>query len=285
MRVMVLVAAVLVLPSLWFMLRYAPTGRHLPDQSRVPENPLRAVMALAHNKPMLWYFAAAILHTLAGAFFIALEFMMMESWLGVGQYYVHFTLFHLLVASAAITPASRLITRLGKIQALMLAYSLNIAASLVLMVVLLNNAQSLLLFVIFQAVWALTSAMGNIAVFSLLSDVSDYSTLKTGVDRSATIFSLSSLSSKTCMALGIAASIALAAWFGFDPASDIQGPNVYWGLTLCMCILPILFNLLSIGCVSKTAITESRHAIIRRRLDAAPGVSNTRRAIPPRPAW
>ena len=268
MRYLVIVAGVLVLPALYMMLRYVPTGAHRPDQTGITENPFQALIALGHNKPAMWYTAANVLHVLAGAFYIALQFMIMESYLGLGHYYVYLLLFHLVVSTLATKLAVKVTFQLGKIKACMLAYAICILASLILMLALLNNAYSLTLLFVFNAVLAVGAAVINVAGFSLLSDISDYGTLKSCVDRSATYFSLISLSSKTCMALGIAASLAIAGWFGFDPKAETQGPQVYWGLTLCMCIIPIVFNAVAIFCLSKTAITSQRHDVIRRRLDA-----------------
>ena len=70
------------------------------------------------------------------------------------------------------------------------------------------------------------------------------------------------------MAFGISASIAIASWFGFDPKVSDHPPGVYWGLTLCMGVLPILFNLVAIFCLYKITINSQRHDVIRRRLDA-----------------
>jgi len=268
MRTLVVAAAVLLLPTLYMMLRHAPTGAHRPDRDRVHENPFRALVAIAHNKPAMWFIAAAIAHAVAGAFYIALKFMMMESYLGLGQYYVHLLLFHLVAASLAIKPAVSFIQRVGKIKAWKFAYMLSMLVSLLLLLVLLNNAYSLALFVLFNAAYAVVSAIANVASFSLLSDIADYGTYKSGVDRSATYFSLMSLSAKTCMALGIAASIALAGWFGFNPAAETQGAMVFWGLALCMCVIPILLNLIAVYCISKITVNERRHAAIRKRLDA-----------------
>lgn len=268
MRYLVMVASVLLLPTLYVMLRYAPIGVHRPDHARTPENPFRALMALRHNKPALWYIGASVLHYLASAFYIALIFMIMGSYLGLGHYYVYLLLFHLVVSTLAIKLAVKTTLRLGKIKACMLGYAICVLASFILLLALLNNAYSLMLLFVFNAVLGVGAAIINVAGYSLLSDISDYGTLKSGVDRSATYFSLISLSNKTCMALGIAASLAIASWFGFDPKAETQGPQVYWGLILCMCIIPILCNLLSIFCLPKTAITSKHHNVIRRRLDS-----------------
>ena len=268
MRYLVIVAALLLLPTLVTMLRHAPLGAHRPDRATMRENPFFALATLVHNKPAMWYVGAALFHALAGAFYFGLAFMVLESYLGLGQYYVYLVLFHLVVATLAIKPSVWVIGRVGKIKSSMLAYAVSLVASALLMVALLSNAYSLALFFVYNAIWAITSALVNVAIFSLLSDISDYGTLKSGNDRSASYFAVWSLSNKTCMALGIAASIAIASWFGFDPKVETQPTQVYWGLTLCMSILPIVLNVAAIFCVSRIRITSSRHDIIRRRLDA-----------------
>lgn len=268
MRYLVIVAGVLVLPTLYLMLRHAPLGAHRPDETRTPENPFSSFMALRHNKPGLWYMGSIVFHAVAGAFYIALAFIVLESYLGLGQYYVYVVLFQLVFATLVIKPAVKVIMRIGKIKACLLAYAICILISLIYIPVLFNTAYTLLLIFVFVAVWATASSIINVAAFSLLSDISDYGTLQSGVDRSASYFALWSLSGKTCMALGIAASLAIAGWFGFDPKADTQPPQVFWGLILCMCIIPILCNLLANFCLSKITIDSRRHAVIRRRLDA-----------------
>jgi len=268
MRYLVMVAGVLLLPALYIMFLHAPTGVHRFDQTKTPDSLVRGLLTLRRNQPALWYLSASTLHTLAVGFYLALQFMVLESYLGLGQYYVYIFFIQLVLATLAIKPAMKVVLRLGKIKVCMLAYAICILASLIFMLALSNNVYSLLLFFVFNAVWATASAIINVAVFSLLSDISDYGTLKSGTDRSAMYFSLTSLTGKTVSALGIAVSLAIASWFGFDPKVEVQLASVYWGLVLCMCIIPILCNLLAIYCLSKITITSQRHDVIRRRLDA-----------------
>lgn len=292
MRYLVMVAAVLLVPTLYMMLRHAPIGMRRPEQTKTTENPFRALMALRHNQSALWYIAAMVSHILTGAFYIALMFMVLDFYLGLGQYYVYLLLIHLGAGTLAVKPALLTIMHLGKIKALMLAYALLTPALLFLLLGLLNNTYSLVFFVLFNILGGMTSALANVAAYSLLSDIADYGTLKSGVDRSATYFSLSMLSGKTFLALGIAVSLAIAGWFGFDPTGEAQGPQVFWGLALCMCIIPLLLNVISIYCVSKITITEQRHAVIRKRLDlrakrvlkAVAGSSTTRTHNKSRPS-
>ena len=275
MRYLVIVAAVLLLPTLYMMLRYVPTGVQGVDQGRVQETPFRAMRALVHNKPLLWFIAASIFFSIALAFYNGLKFMVMDAYLGLGDYYVYLMLFHLLVATASIKPAMALISRIGKIKAYTIAMVFAVFAYVFFPFVLLNNAYSLPFFILVDVVFlAFSSAIGNVAMFSLLSDVSDYSTLKSGIDRSATCFSLQSLASKTCLAIGISLSIGLAGLLGFDPTVETQNAQMYWALTLCMAIIPATLSLMAAFFISKIAITAKRHAVIRKRLDARTARTN-----------
>ena len=268
MRLLVIVAAVLLLPTLAMMQRYVPATAHSADQAKIPENPFRAMRALVGNKPLMWFLAASTLFNFASAFYIGLKFMAMDAYLGLGDYYVHLLLFHQVVATLAIKPAIRFIERVGKVKAWTWAIALAAMAYLSFPLVLLNNTYVMPLFLLFYVVFSLSSAIGNTATFALLSDVSDYGTLRSGVDRSATCFSLQSLTIKSCLAIGISLSIALAGALGFDPTAITQDTQMYWALSLCMGFLPAVLAFLGAACVPMIGISSERHAIIRRRLAA-----------------
>ncbi|ARN73790.1 MFS transporter [Oceanicoccus sagamiensis] len=268
MRYLVVAAGLLVMPTLFVLLRYVPTGAHYSESLKTTENPFQAIHALMHSRPLLWFLAVSIAYVLAQGFYIGLEFMVMDIWLDMGDYYVYLSLLHLVVASLAVAPAMKIITRLGKIKALRLSIMVFAITVFLLPVVLLKSPYSLHLYAIFQMLYATASALGNIALFSLLSDVSDYNTFKLGIDRSASCFSLQSLVMKSMTAMGIALSIALAGWWGFDPAKTSQPEGAYWGLVLCIGVMPMLLSFVAALCVPGIAITEKRHAVIRRRLDA-----------------
>ena len=270
MRYLVFFAAVLLLPTLYMLLRHVPAGSHRLDQPHRPENPFRAMLALGGNTPLLLFLVVSVLFNMASAFYIGLQFMTMEAYLGLGDYYVHLLLFHLLVGTVAIKPGIWLINQVGKVRGWIIAILLSAAAFASLAFALLNSPYTFYALIVFNLVFGFSSAIVNVATYSLLSDISDYGTLKTGIDRSATCFALHSLTSKTCMAIGISLSIGLAGLLGFDPAlaPGQQGNFVYWGLTLCMAIIPTVLSLLAAACVPRIAITSARHAIIRKRLDA-----------------
>ena len=267
MRYLVMVAAIILLPTLYMMLRYVPAGVHRVDSTRVPENPFLAMRELMTNKPLLWFVAVSVAYTLANAFYIGLLFIVTNSYLGLGEHFVYLMLFNLVLSILAIKPAVAFITTVGKINAFLISALLAAVAFLILLLVLLNTAYTLPLFVLFFTVYGFSSALVNVVAYSLLSDVSDYATLKSGIDRSATCFSLQSLSMKTSSALGISASVGLVGLWGFDSTAQLQEGDMYWVLAVCMGIIPAMLALIAALCIPHIAITEPRHAIIRKRLD------------------
>ena len=195
MRYLVIVAAVMVLPTIYMMFRYVPTDRYRVHQNQKPENPFRAMRGLANNKPLLLFLTASAVYSIASAFYIGLKFMMMDAYLGIGDYYVYLLLFHLVMASLFVSPAMSFIEWTGKIKAWAVSMILSIFAFMTLPLVLFNNQYSLLFLVIFNLIYAFSSAINNIATYSLLSDISDYGTLKSGVGSFCHVF-LTSVSSK-----------------------------------------------------------------------------------------
>ena len=65
---------------------------------------------------------------------------------------------------------------------------------------------------------------------------------------------------------------------GFDPTLDDHGAEVYWALTLCMALIPAFFSFVAAILTPKIAITERRHGIIRRRLEAREARAQWRRS-------
>ena len=268
LRWSVIVAGVLFIPTLYVMYRYVPLSVHRTHQNKPKKNILRALSTLRHNKPFLWLLIAGTVYSMGASFFNGLYFMMVDMYLGLGDYYVHILLFQLIVASVAIKPVVSMIAKIGKMNAWIVAIVLSMLAYILLPVVLLNSAYSLYLLYLFNTIFALYSAITNIVIYSLLSDVSDYGTFKSGTDHSAVYFSFQSLASKTSLAVGIALTIGLAGLLGFDPSAETHGTEIYWVLCLCMSVIPLVLSLAALFFIPGIAITSRRHAVIRRRLEA-----------------
>ncbi|WP_133118511.1 MFS transporter [Paremcibacter congregatus] len=268
MHYLVVTAGILLLPMLYIYLRYLPTSAARPEFSKKSENPLRAMRELTNNSPLKLYLLGTASYFIAMSSDTALKFLVMSSYLDMGKYFGYLFLLTIIVSIIVVKPGLWFIERVGKKKGCLVAFAFNILSFSAMPLVLLKGDYSLHLYAFYSLSLGISTALANIAFYSILSDVSDYGTLKSGIDRSATCFSLQSLAQKTFMAVGIAIYIALADRFGFDPVASSQDEGVYWGLALLMGIVPIVFTLVGGLFIFLIPIDECRHDIIRRRLDA-----------------
>ena len=108
----------------------------------------------------------------------------------------------------------------------------------------------------------------NIMAPSTLSDIVDYSTWKSGVNRSASFFALYSFLVKLVGALGGGLGLVIAGWSGFEAGSVIQTESSVYGLHMAIAWIPALLTFISAILILYMPITGRRHVIVRRRIDA-----------------
>lgn len=101
---------------------------------------------------------------------------------------------------------------------------------------------------------------------AILSDISDYGTLQSGEDRSATYFAFFVFFNKCFTGLGGAVGFATAAYFGFDPANTHHSAAAAFGVKLVMGFLPAGLVLVAAGILLRFPIDRRRHDVIRQRL-------------------
>jgi Na+/melibiose symporter-like transporter len=102
---------------------------------------------------------------------------------------------------------------------------------------------------------------------AILSDISDYGTLRSGEDRSATYFSFFVFFNKCFNGLGGAVGFAIAAYFGFDPSLAQHDAASGFGVRLVMGFLPAILVLIAAGFIMRFPLDKRRHDIIRKRLE------------------
>lgn len=104
---------------------------------------------------------------------------------------------------------------------------------------------------------------------SMKADVIDLDTLSSGENRAALFFSAWSFTFKATSSIGAAIAIFGLSLFGFDAIDGSNnGPDELFGLRFLFSTLPSLFFLAGAAIVWKYPITETRHAEIRRQIDA-----------------
>lgn len=281
----------LLLPSLFFCLRYVPTTYLSSQHSKscryhsppvdAPEEKVKTSSSLLalwgnirHNKPFLVFLSAFLLWGIGLGSWVGLLYIFIDSYLAMGE---HFSIvaFIGVGGSLVLVPVfSRLARSQGKIAAWIVS-SLLTAFSILFMGFLEPQKSSISDLAIVMTLAYLGSMSFMIFAPALLSDIIDYGTWKNNSQFSGSYFSLFLLASKFNEAIGIALGLAVAGAFGFEPNHAEHSENAVRGLKLAGVWLPALLLMLSIAIISHIPINTHRHAIIckalaRREKRAAP---------------
>lgn len=104
---------------------------------------------------------------------------------------------------------------------------------------------------------------------SILGDVVDYGTLKTGVTRTASYFAFYLLTNKVAIAIGSGLAFMAVSAFGYDAkAGAVNDERAKLGILLVVAVVPALLKAPAALIMWWYPITAKRHAIIQKRLQS-----------------
>lgn len=155
--------------------------------------------------------------------------------------------------------------RIGKHQAVVVA---EIGQAAVNFGLLLVGEGDLALFIALAVAQGLMQGSGNLLLRAMLADVADEHLLRTGVNRTALLFSVFSISTKAGTALPVGIALPLVAWFGFDPAAAVNPSSGLLAVALVFALGPALAHVVAAALVRGFSIDEERQQEIRRELAA-----------------
>ncbi|MBY0418228.1 MAG: MFS transporter [Pararheinheimera sp.] len=230
-----------------------------------PVNIKTVVRDIIGNRPFLIFIVAHISMSLAWGCYAGLGFILMDSYLGIGEYYIYILLAFTLAAFIFSPVAVFLSARFGKKSAFCVS-GLFILLTVPLLPFAFSGHYTLPIMFITNILVGAANAIGSVTAQSLVTNISDYGTLKSGSERNASYFSFFGMANKIGYAAGAALSVGLVGWFGFDPASAEHAPNVALGFELALIWLPGVMALISIISMSLVPINERRHDVISRRI-------------------
>jgi len=98
---------------------------------------------------------------------------------------------------------------------------------------------------------------------SMLADVVDLDTMRTGEHRTGFLFAFLGMVRKFFEAAGVGIALPLIAYMGFDPQADTQTDLGIFGIMMVYCMLPIFLWLCSVAIIWNFPLTSERHARIR----------------------
>lgn len=102
---------------------------------------------------------------------------------------------------------------------------------------------------------------------SILADVVDLDTIKSGEPRAAFIFAFIGLVRKTFEAMGVGIALPLLAWAGFNAQSTENSSEALFVLLLMFCVVPLVLWLISIAIILRYPITHARQQRLRAALE------------------
>lgn len=286
----VVLSALVLLPALVVSLRYVPNTilgfSQSPATSVSPDKKIKPNTAFSHkglraslaasndvlrtlwsNKPLLLFYLASLFNSIGMGVFGGLEFIYIDSYLGMGEYFAHINVIGMLVSLGCMIFWRKLAVYFGKKVIFIIALVL-IASSLVILSLLEPGQTSFVQLLIPQLFYYVGMAAQQIVAVSFLSDLIDYGSLKSRKDYTATLFALNAFIGKSTWAIGGAAGLAIAGWYGFDPAAPMVTEEITFGLRLAIGGMPLVFVSIAVVFILLIPLKTRHCEIIRRRLNS-----------------
>jgi GPH family glycoside/pentoside/hexuronide:cation symporter len=102
---------------------------------------------------------------------------------------------------------------------------------------------------------------------AMISDISDFGTMKTKQTRTGTYYAFRMLIYPTAGALGTSLAFFLMSAVGYSPAAKTNTEFATTGMLWTLAFVPAFLNLLAGLLLLRYPITRNRHRAIRRRID------------------
>ena len=204
---------------------------------------------------------------IAGGMYLSLTFIFADAYLGLGAKLPLIFMSSLMIGTLSLGVWYRLANHLGKKFVWGLS-TLFYIAGLVGIGLLTPGEASFIPLLLLKSLIYIGLVASGVVMPSLLADIIDYGTLKSGNVSSASYFSIHVFLIKITAAVGGAMGLALAGWYGFDATVTVHSGDTLFGLYLGAVYLPIVFLLIKLFLITLIPINARRHDIIRRRLDS-----------------
>jgi Na+/melibiose symporter-like transporter len=230
---------------------------------------LRDLVSIVRGNKPLWIFLAGfLLAGVAEGMFGALSFLYFTGYLGLANEFIIMFVLLYAVGLLFMPVVPRIMRRFGKHH----AWGVSMMAGLCIFALMLLLPQGRAAFVpllLMMIPIGCTNALNSIAAPSLLGDIIDYDTLKTGKQRAATYSALYALVVKLNTAVGGAVAFLIIGLVHYQPKlGAANSPEAILGLKIAFVLAPAIIYGCSFMFVWFFPIDRRRQDIIRRRLEA-----------------
>ena len=261
-----ILATVIMVPALVGAWALVPDGHPIERRSR--ESVYQAIMSILKNRPFLLYMSVFVLTGVSGGMWLALTFIVFNAYFGIGDNIAIMYTLGSVLGLISLPAWLKLANAIGKKHSWLVAQGMNVVFFFIPFFV--KPGESAFAFLLVSTVGIFVSEGLRQGVLpSLLADIVDYGTWKSGTDRAATYFASNTLMQKISIGVGAAIGLALINALGFDPKTVRVGDeDARFAMRAAFCITPTIIVFISVGLLTRMKITSRHSSIIRRRLNA-----------------
>lgn len=241
----------------------------VPDRTRLggPQTSLRdLVKSISGNGP---FFRFAAIYGISGfgwGLYYGTSYIYIDSFLKIGDK------FPVYLITVAVTQAMTmplwvwLIPKIGKIP-IWFGGWLVYASILPLRLFVEPGESAFYAILALVIVSAIANSSSSVIAPSVLGDVVDYDTLRSGQNRAGNYYAFLILIQKINVAVGGGVALMLLGLFGYDPKLETNSAFATDGMLFVVCVLPSVFFLISTAFIYRFPIDRRRHGIIKRRIE------------------
>jgi GPH family glycoside/pentoside/hexuronide:cation symporter len=226
---------------------------------------LASYRAVRANKAFLRFLAAAGLAGLGDAVALAVGFLVLDSYLGLGGAIGVVLLQWGFSALIGVRIGEFFLRRYEKHRVFAWAAIGNAISYLAFMPLAPGTPHLLYAYLGIYFAHTLFYIVIDMLPQTMVGDLADLDLMKSGVQRTAQYVSLLTFVRKAAFGIGTSCSLFLVSQFGFEAKQAIYDGSALLGLRLSAFVLPFTFFMLSALVIWAYPITARRHAVIQRR--------------------
>lgn len=283
LKLATILGALLFLPSLVLALKIIPDGDTVissePNVSWLGE--IKELYGdIVRNAPFLRHIAILIIAGLGAGMWTGLFFTFVDSYLEQGAAFASLSFIAKIAYFLSIPVWYKIVVHFGK-RLSWLAY-LGGVVLFYLSLSLLRPGFSSEFITTLYVFYLVVQAPSGIIAGPIMCDIIDYARLRKERSISGFMFALNGLLTKTPLAIGMALSLAIAGWFGYDAAIvGGQTASAEFGMLIGVSWLPALFTCAGLFLIYRMPLSEKRMEIVRKRLAQREARSAASRPVDP----
>ncbi|MCV2438641.1 MFS transporter [Paucibacter sp. DJ2R-2] len=251
--------------TIFLATRFCPQGE-VAEQAAKRVSPRELMRTLRANRPLRIFSAMVVLFFIGNGMQVALAYLHLASYLQLGKQAPFIYAVCLPLNLIMIPVWLKWMGRFEKSHMLLLGIALS-GFFFILLGFIRPGPNAFIQYLLVFAALQLVQPAWQILPPSILGDVSDYATLKTSVDQTATFYAIYAFLYKAISGLGAAFGFALASAFGFDPANNTHSASAAFGICMAMAFVPACLAFGAAWCASRLPLSRARHGVIRKRLE------------------